>query len=129
MAVCWGDDNYRKASPPSGERFVTISAGDDHTYAVRKDGAAVCWGADHYGEASPPENERFTSITSGHDYTCGLNREGTAICWGNDKYGQTSPPEGQRFVAISASWSFFPSTTASCLLGRSTEVERFQPVA
>jgi hypothetical protein len=42
--VCWGDNTYGHATPPSGT-FTAISAGGNTTCAVRTNGKLVCWGA------------------------------------------------------------------------------------
>ena len=34
--------------------FASVSAGEDHTCGVLRDGSVECWGRDEYGEATPP---------------------------------------------------------------------------
>ena len=41
--VCWGDNDFGKATPPAGT-FVQVSAGGLHTCGVQSDGIVVCWG-------------------------------------------------------------------------------------
>ncbi len=52
--VCWGNNQYGQASPPSDDRFTFIVAGAYHTCGIRVDGAAVCWGRNDYGQSTPP---------------------------------------------------------------------------
>ena len=105
-AVCWGSDGGGKATPPAGQRFVSISSGEYHTCGLRADGAAVCWGGkgEDHGQATPPADQRFVSISSGSLHTCGLRADGAAVCWGGkgEDHGQATPPADQRFVSISS---------------------------
>ena len=80
--ICWGSNQYGKASPPPGERFVSIDAGTSHSCGVRVDGSAVCWGDDLYGQSSPPEGEHFMTVNAGERHSCGLRQDGTILCWG-----------------------------------------------
>ena len=101
-AICWGNDEHGKASPPEDETFTAVSSGRDHTCGLREDGAPVCWGSDELGQTSPPGSETFTLISSGGWHACGLRSDGTTACWGYDEYGQASPPESERFTSISS---------------------------
>ena len=89
-------ENY--VASPDG-KFISVSAGSDHTCGVTTDGAVVCWGSDRYGRASPLGGE-FTSVDAGGRHTCGVTTDGAIVCWGEDFYGQASPPSG-RFVSVS----------------------------
>ena len=92
IPVCWGFDYYGQASPPEGEKFVSISSGGYHTCALRTDGTAACWGDGRRGQTSPPEAERFTSISSGEVNTCAIRLDGSPVCWGHNSDGQSQPP-------------------------------------
>jgi alpha-tubulin suppressor-like RCC1 family protein len=86
----------------SGNRYVQISAGGDHTCAITSRGAAYCWGGNFNGalgdgtETDSGVNGpqpvigglRFVSISAGDDHTCGLTRRGAAYCWGDNGDGQ-----------------------------------------
>jgi alpha-tubulin suppressor-like RCC1 family protein len=51
--VCWGrDDDGQVSGVPSGETFVSVSAGVWFTCGVRTNGQVVCWGSDDYGQVS-----------------------------------------------------------------------------
>ena len=43
-AICWGSNYYGQAGDVRGKGFVAISAGAQHTCALRDDGTGSCWG-------------------------------------------------------------------------------------
>ena len=52
--VCWGDDTYGQASPPTSKTTYTqISAGAYHTCAITTGKTIRCWGWDQHGQSSP----------------------------------------------------------------------------
>lgn len=102
-----------------GGDFIQVSAGGDHTCALRSDGSVVCWGDDEWGQLRAPEEERFTSIAAGGIHTCGLREDGTTACWGYDfsvrypwwsdddlaRNAPVFPPGDERFASIIATAS------------------------
>ena len=121
---CWGD-NYRgqlgdgqrpnDQNTPSavemgarstGERFVKVTAGNEHTCGLSGKGDAYCWGYDEHGQlgngagvngADTPvlvlqgdrqPGEHFIFLRAGSNHTCGLSDRGKAYCWGYDNDGQ-----------------------------------------
>jgi alpha-tubulin suppressor-like RCC1 family protein len=87
----------------SGNRYVQISAGGDHTCAITSRGAAYCWGGNFNGalgdgtETDSGVNGpqpvigglKFVSLSAQEDFTCGLTTRGAAYCWGyNGSRGQ-----------------------------------------
>jgi hypothetical protein len=78
----------------------TITAGGDHTCALRSDGAVRCWGANGNGQLGDgTTTERHTPVAvsgltnavaiAGGDYhSCALLSDGSARCWGYNGYGQ-----------------------------------------
>ena len=126
QTYCWGRDNsYQlgngavliadQASPSlvdisglaSGDRFVSLEAGNDHTCGVTAQGQAYCWGSDFSGQlgngsvlttnqASPSlletsglsSGDRLISLTAGNFFACGSTAQGYAYCWGTDALGQ-----------------------------------------
>ncbi|MDP9237773.1 MAG: LuxR C-terminal-related transcriptional regulator [Chloroflexota bacterium] len=103
-----------QAAPGAGG-ISAISAGPDHTCAV-KDGGAWCWGLNSEGQlgnnskndsdapASVPELESGVSaISVGWRHTCAL-KDGGVWCWGLNSHGQlgdNSTTESHVPVAVS----------------------------
>src|SRR5262249_31107259 len=80
-----------QAMPPSGQRFIQISAGLAHTCGLRADGSVSCWGAGKpkgtglnvdSGQAAPPSEGRYKFISAGTLHTCGVNAAHKTECWG-----------------------------------------------
>jgi len=142
-AYCWGGgangqlgngDTAQAATPvpvkvPAGVKLVSISAGDRHTCAVARSGAAYCWGSGSDGRlgngatasqttpvmVTAPAGVKFVAIGAGTYFTCGLAATGEAYCWGKNEFGElgtgtaggdastpqrVAAPEGTQFVAI-----------------------------
>jgi alpha-tubulin suppressor-like RCC1 family protein len=83
------------ASPKS-----LISAGDEHTLAIRKDGSLWAWGRDDFGQLGLGDTiERHTptrvgtginwvAVTAGSTYSLGLKADGSRWAWGLGSHGQ-----------------------------------------
>ena len=80
-----------------------VSAGRDHTCALRPNGTIVCWGDNHDGQSTPPAG-KFTQVSSGQSYTCGVRTDESVACWGKNDSGQSTPPAG-KFTQVSAGLS------------------------
>ena len=80
-----------------------LSAGEDHTCAIRDDGRVLCWGEGDYGKlgignTNDKSSPQFTNslgtgrkaidISAGGDHTCAVLDNGSVMCWGRDNYGQ-----------------------------------------
>ena len=120
--TCWGNDYHGQATPPEGERFVSIGSGETYTCGLRSDGSVVCWGSglgddNHYRSrdglwtspsdanreygynAKPVTIMRFTTLSVGRSKTCALRPDGSAFCWGSvDDFS----PSGEVFTSISS---------------------------
>ncbi len=91
--------------------WLTVSAGADHTCALKTDASAYCWGSNHYGQLgtqrvdtacgatdnryacvpvpAPVEGSvHFRSISAGNTHSCGIGDTGDAYCWGSNAEGQ-----------------------------------------
>ena len=121
--MCWGLDLINSPMVPEGERFVSISAGQDHNCGLREDGSAVCWGGNgglsictpdaggYYScrtpgagrdlSPSPPPGELLASLSD--EPNCGLTADGKAVCWTAYESGLLPVPESERFTSISSS--------------------------
>ena len=83
-----------------GHQFASVSAGNDHTCGVTRDGEAYCWGAGTVGQLGNGARTNsttpvlvsgglvFQAINAGSEHTCGITRDGEAYCWGNGRNGQ-----------------------------------------
>jgi len=89
--VCWGDNEFGKASPPAG-KYRQVNAGIDHACALRADYRAVCWGsADLGGNATP--TLMFSQVSAGSGNGCGVRFDNRSVVrWGSNQYGKSTPP-------------------------------------
>ena len=68
-------------SPPC-EAFTALDSSNQHSCAIRSNGAVACWGA-HFGGQTEPPNGILKAISAGTWHTCGLRTDNTITCWGN----------------------------------------------
>lgn len=110
------------SSNSSGRMYVDVTAGANHTCAVRTTGIVDCWGSNSHGQIRVPMQLRqaqpavispsgglvrsgqFHSIEAGDSFTCALNREGGALCWGSNKREQEYPPAGEYTQLSAGRW-------------------------
>jgi alpha-tubulin suppressor-like RCC1 family protein len=110
--ACWGrnyelelgnsavEDESPTPLPVEGlTDVVSLSAGFDHTCAVRSDGTVFCWGANGDGQLGTGEKARGSlpapvrglrsaiSVGAGWSSTCAVLENHTARCWGYNDYG------------------------------------------
>jgi alpha-tubulin suppressor-like RCC1 family protein len=119
-AYCWGANDHGQIGNndsgagkhvdapvpvPGLTNAIAISAGGDHSCAVRADQTAVCWGGNGTGQlgdhtfqdrsapvvvqtAGYSNLGNLTDISAGSFHSCAADRNGTAWCWGSDGNGQ-----------------------------------------
>ena len=87
--------------------YLEVSAGTDHTCALRANNTITCWGNDKLGETGAPLGlftappGRYSAVAAGGHHTCATGADGTITCWGNNLSGQTDAPSG-RYSAVAA---------------------------
>lgn len=112
--VCWGDDQYGQLGTgisTGGSRTpvpvvgltdaVAVSAGGNHTCALREDGTVACWGYNGTGQlgegatgahsATPVAVVGLSGVDAvgvGAEHSCARRTDGTVACWGNNLEGQ-----------------------------------------
>jgi alpha-tubulin suppressor-like RCC1 family protein len=106
-------------------KWLTVSAGDRHTCAIKVNTTLWCWGSNDEGQLGvegvstsdvPIEvgGDGWSVVSAGYSYTCGI-RNGRRYCWGDNKYGQlglrgtldrstpvAGPGESNNWLTISA---------------------------
>lgn len=141
LAWCWGDlwngatgsgyrQRYSRLATPTrvrtGETFVDIDVGTDHSCAVAENGFVYCWGDNRFGQiGSTSELEtvpirvlgvnRARAVSVGGDAACALRDDGTIQCWGVGYRTDAvySAGSGERFVAVSVGNRHICATSAS----------------
>ena len=89
-----------------GGRFTQVSAGNDHTCALRDDGVVECWGDNGFGKAPATRTAvtgAFTNVSAGGLHTCATRSDGVVECWGLNSSNQAPPtrsPSTGAFIAI-----------------------------
>ncbi|MFA7209793.1 MAG: hypothetical protein WC120_06000, partial [Parcubacteria group bacterium] len=86
--------------------ITQITAGNNHTCALKTDGTAYCWGYNVYGQVGDKTITQrnvpvqvkgvggvgtladVAQLVAGGNHTCAAKTDGTAYCWGHDLYGQ-----------------------------------------
>jgi alpha-tubulin suppressor-like RCC1 family protein len=112
---CWGRNGYGQGGNGTSAQQITatqevtaaadwiaITAGRDHTCALKSDGRLFCWGSGEFGQVGngvhevinvAPTQEAsaatdWVSVSAGGgDYTCAVKEDGRLFCWGHADYG------------------------------------------
>ena len=100
-------------TPATG--FIAVSAGSQHTCAIRESGAIECWGSNDSGQIDAPTGS-FNAVSAGSQHTCAIRESGAIECWGGNEYGQVAPRAGS-FSAVSAGGDH------TCAIRESGEIE------
>ena len=103
--VAWGSNTSGESTVPAGLTDVTaISAGQNHSLALQRDGTVVAWGANDAGQTDVPAGlSDVTAISAGRWHNLALRADGTVVAWGLNSEGQASVPDGlSDVVAVAA---------------------------
>ena len=68
---------------PSTTQYTAITAGSNHSCALRTDATITCWGSNNHGRADAPTGQ-YTAITAGRGHSCALRTDGAVTCWGSE---------------------------------------------
>src|SRR3954451_21254471 len=90
-----------QASQPGGIVAGSLSAGLNHTCAIKTDGTVSCWGDNTSGQLTGVPSATFTAISAGANHTCGIKTDGTLSCWGNNTSSQLTGIPAGIFTALS----------------------------
>ncbi|MBN2313347.1 MAG: hypothetical protein JXM79_05415, partial [Sedimentisphaerales bacterium] len=110
--VGWGSNRYGQVTPPDGNDFVAIAAGDGHSLALKSDGSLVGWGRSCI---EPPDGNDFVAIAAGgvakrkmllESHCLALKSNGSIVAWSAPGISGLFPPTGNDFVAIAAGGSY-----------------------
>ncbi|MBI2930000.1 MAG: hypothetical protein HYY24_30450, partial [Verrucomicrobia bacterium] len=100
QVVAWGDNASGQCGVPEGlTDAIMVSAGDEHSVALLRDGTVVAWGGNSYGQTDVPNGlSGVVAVAAGGAHTLALRGDGTVVAWGNNDYGQCDVPVGLRDV-------------------------------
>ena len=112
--LCWGDNEFGQAIPPTNVRFKAVTAGTIHSCGITVRDRAVCWGENsqddpalgRVGSIEVPPTFRFLDLQARGGVTCGVLKEDRQIrCWGKNDVGQRDigNAEGLAFTQVRTS--------------------------
>jgi len=87
--------------PPLQSDTQRLSAGSEHTCALRSDDTVACWGSNVSGKSTPPAGT-FKSVSAGGAHTCAIRSDDTIACWGSDSDDISTAPAAGTFKSIDA---------------------------
>jgi alpha-tubulin suppressor-like RCC1 family protein len=123
---CWGGNSSgelgigsttnadlpQPVTTPAVTGWATVSAGGEHTCAIRTNRTLWCWGGNAFGQlgignttnadlpqqVAKPSAGGWATISTGLSQTCATRTDGTLWCWGENDSGQlgignTTPSE------------------------------------
>ena len=100
-ATSWG--SYQGYRPEKARDLTMVSAGENHTVGLRRDGTVVAWGGNGgdglgaWGACNVPAGlSGVTAIAAGMNgsHTLALRQDGTVVAWGKNSQGQSTVPTG-----------------------------------
>ena len=79
-----------------------ISAGANHTVAIKADGTVVAVGKNGFGQCEVSDWSDIIAVSVGYAHTVGLKADGTVVAVGDNYYGQCDVSSWSDIVAVSA---------------------------
>ncbi len=108
----WGQNNHGQTNvvqvPVFGLSYEGVSAGSEHSAAVRNDGVIVAWGLNGDGQCDVPGlpvGMAYGQVSAGNYHTLAVRSDGAVIAWGRNTSGQCNVPglpAGVTYTAVSA---------------------------
>ena len=118
FAYCWGANNYGQLgiradtaarfapNPTYGDfKFLSLSAGANHTCGITLDRTTLCWGLNNFGQLGDGTQTNrvaptlvlggvaMQTVGTGEAFSCGLSTTGKMYCWGAvEGVGVTTSP-------------------------------------
>lgn len=77
-------------------KVVKVTAGYNHSVALKDDGRVIAWGSNQFGQCNvPPDLSGVKAIAAGANrHTLALKSDGCIVAWGDNVYGQCNIPFG-----------------------------------
>ena len=113
-----------KVNYDPGNGFVTVSAGANHTLAVKEDGTLWAWGSNTYGQlgdGTTVDKNRpvqigtatnWEAVAAGQFHSVAINAAGQLYAWGYNNYGQlgdgtttTTPTLAPQLIVSTVYWT------------------------
>ncbi len=94
------------ATVPALTNVASVSAGDEHSCALKTDGTVWCWGSNQHGQLGQPLTgggaifpdtpnamqvpgiTTAVGVTTGSFHSCAVLKDGTVQCWGQQSVNQ-----------------------------------------
>ena len=80
-AMCTGNSEFGKTTPPKSEVFVQLAVGLYFSCGLSADQRIHCWGQ----ISGTPDDGLYIQISAGNYFACGLLIDGRLKCWGQQK--------------------------------------------
>lgn len=126
LAYCWGSNKFgqlgiradttSRFAPTAvyGDfKFLSVSAGTNHTCGITLDRTTLCWGLNSLGQLGDGTQlsrlaptlvlggVAFQTVGAGESFSCGLSTAGKAYCWGAlEGIGVTTTPHAYDNVPV-----------------------------